>query len=86
MFSKKFIGEGNIGGAFLGYNAGQGSRNFGASVSFLQYFNLGLNYVIDKKKKGLSYPDTSLLVVRYCHQAIVWIEKLVFRNIIVYLQ
>lgn len=51
-FSKRFIGEGNIGGAFTSYYGGQGTRNFGIGATFLQLFNLGINYVIEKKKDG----------------------------------
>ena len=51
-FSKSFMGEGNIGGAFASYSGGQGTHNFGAGVTFLQYFNLGVNYVIERKKQG----------------------------------
>ena len=51
-FSKRFIGEGNIGGAYTSYYGGQGTHNFGIGVSFLQQFNLGINYVIENKKQG----------------------------------
>ena len=51
-FSKHFIGEGNIGGVYTSYYGGHGTHNFGAGVSFLQFFNLGINYVIEKKKQG----------------------------------
>jgi hypothetical protein len=45
------MGEGNIGGVYAFYYGGQGN-NFGISASFLQYFNLGINYVIANKKQG----------------------------------
>jgi len=50
-FSKRFIGEGNIGGVYASYY-GDGNDNniFGIGASFLQYFNLGVNYVIEKRK------------------------------------
>jgi len=51
-FSKRFMGEGSIGGVFGSYYGGQEVHNFGVSVSFLQIFNLGINYVIEKKKQG----------------------------------
>lgn len=49
-FSNRFMGEGNIGGVYASYYSGQGSNNFGIGASFLQYFNLGINYVIERKK------------------------------------
>jgi len=48
-FSKRFMGEGNIGGAFISYHGGQGTHSFGISATFLQNFNLGINYLLDKK-------------------------------------
>ena len=51
-FSKRFMGEGNIGGAFVSYYGGGGNRNFGVGATFLQNFNLGINYVIEKKRQG----------------------------------
>jgi hypothetical protein len=48
-FSKRFMGEGNIGGVYTSYYGGQGTHNFGIGVSFLQTFNLGINYLLDKK-------------------------------------
>lgn len=51
-FSKNFIGEGSIGGVFASYYGGQGTHSFGTGVTFLQSFNLGINYVIEKKKQG----------------------------------
>jgi len=51
-FSKRFIGEGNIGGVYASYYSGQGSNNLGIGASFLQYFNLGINYLLEKKKQG----------------------------------
>lgn len=49
-FSDRFLGEANIGGLFLTYYKNNASDNFGVGASFLQYFNLGVNYVIGKKK------------------------------------
>lgn len=49
-FTNRFIGEGNIGGAFLSYYGGQGVHSFGVGASFLQQFNLGVNYLLDKKR------------------------------------
>jgi len=49
-FSKRFIGEGNIGGVYASYFGGQGIHNVGIGATFLQYFNLGINYLIEKKK------------------------------------
>ena len=50
-FSNRFIGEGNIGGMYTSYFYGDSDNNaFGIGASFLQYFNLGINYVIRKNK------------------------------------
>lgn len=49
-FSNRFMGEGNIGGVYASYYSGQGSNNFGIGASFLQYFNLGINYLLERKK------------------------------------
>ena len=49
-FSNRFIGEGNFGGVYASYQNGQGGNSFGGGVSFLQFFNLGINYLLDKKK------------------------------------
>jgi hypothetical protein len=51
-FSNHFMGEANIGGAYATYNKGGGSNNFSAGLSLLQYFNLGINYRIEGKKKS----------------------------------
>lgn len=52
-FSDNFLGEANIGGAYASYRKNKGgSKSFGAGVSFLQYFNLGINYRINSKSKG----------------------------------
>jgi len=48
-FSKRFMGEGNIGGVYASYYSAQGSNNFGIGASFLQYFNLGINYLLERK-------------------------------------
>ena len=49
-FSRRFMGEGNIGGVQASYYGGQGTHNFGLGASFIQNFNLGINYLLDKKK------------------------------------
>lgn len=52
-FADNFQGEGNIGGAYVNYHQGSGganARQWFAGVSFLQYFNLGINYIIEKEK------------------------------------
>lgn len=49
-FSNHFFGEANIGGAYFSYNKGQDAHSFSGGLSFLQYFNLGINYQLDKKK------------------------------------
>ncbi len=49
-FSNRFMGEGNIGGVYASYYSGQSSNNFGIGATFLQYFNLGINYLIERKK------------------------------------
>jgi hypothetical protein len=48
-FSKRFMGEGNIGGVYTSYYGGQGTHNFGIGASFLQNFNLGINYLLERK-------------------------------------
>ena len=53
MFSNNFLGEANIGGAFASYNRNSGgAKNFNAGLSFLQFFNLGINYRISSKSKS----------------------------------
>lgn len=49
-FSDSFLGEANIGGLYLSYYKSTSNEHIGAGVSFFQYFNLGINYVIGKKK------------------------------------
>jgi len=49
-FSDHFFGEANIGGLYASYYSGNNSNNYGAGVSFLQYFNLGINYRFRGKK------------------------------------
>lgn len=49
-FSKRFIGEGDIGGVYASYYGGQRTHSFGIGASFLQSFNLGINYLIGKNK------------------------------------
>ena len=49
-FSQKFIGEGNIGGVYASFYSGPGFHNYGIGASFLQYFNLGINYLIERKR------------------------------------
>ena len=48
-FSENFFGEGNIGGLYASYSHGNSVTNLGIGASFLQYFNLGINYRIQKK-------------------------------------
>jgi hypothetical protein len=48
-FSEDFFGEANIGGVFTSYTGGNGTRTFAIGASFLQYFNLGINYRIPRK-------------------------------------
>lgn len=49
-FSDRFFGEANIGGASVSYTHGSNNNNFSIGASFLQTFNLGINYRISKKK------------------------------------
>lgn len=49
-FSERFMGEGNIGGVYASFYGGQGGHSYGIGASFLQYFTLGINYLIEKKK------------------------------------
>jgi len=49
-FSNRFIGEGNIGGVYASYYRNGNNDTFGIAASFLQSFNLGINYVIGKNK------------------------------------
>jgi hypothetical protein len=49
-FSDSFFGEANIGGIYASYYKNDNGDNFGVGASFLQYFNLGINYVIGRKK------------------------------------
>ena len=51
-FSNRFMGEGNIGGVYASYYSGHSNNNFGIGASFLQYFNLGINYVIERKNRS----------------------------------
>ena len=52
-FSDNFLGEANIGGLYASYSYENNVQNsFGVGASFLQYFNLGINYRIMKKAKG----------------------------------
>jgi hypothetical protein len=46
-FSESFLGEANIGAAYVSYYNRPG--NFGIGASFLQSFNVGVNYIIGKK-------------------------------------
>ena len=52
MFSSHFIGEANIGGVYAGYRKGGSTKSFNAGLSFLQYFNVGINYRFEAKKKA----------------------------------
>jgi len=49
-FSENFFGEGNIGGVMGTYYSNGDTRNFGLGASFFQYFNLGINYRIERKR------------------------------------
>lgn len=54
-FSDRFLGEANIGGVSVSYYKPYDSgSHFGAGVSFLQYFNLGINYRISKNKSTVN--------------------------------
>jgi hypothetical protein len=46
-FSESFLGEANIGAAYASYY--NGSESFSIGASFLQSFNVGVNYIIRKK-------------------------------------
>jgi hypothetical protein len=48
-FSDSFFGEANIGGIYGSYY-NNGANNFVIAASFLQYFNIGINYRIPRKK------------------------------------
>ena len=43
-FSENFLGEGSIGGVDASYYPSGDVKSFAISASFLQYFNLGINY------------------------------------------
>jgi len=49
-FSENFFGEGNIGGLSASYYKNGTIKNGGVSATFLQYFNLGINYRIARNK------------------------------------
>lgn len=49
-FSDRFLGEANVGGLSVNYYRNETTHIFGIGASFLQYFNLGINYIIGKKK------------------------------------
>jgi len=51
-FSEYFFGEGSIGGLFAYYYGDGVTKNFGLGASFLQYFNLGINYRIERKSRN----------------------------------
>jgi hypothetical protein len=53
-FSENFFGEGNIGGVYASYYSDGSTKNFGIGASFLQSFNLGINYRIEKRAKAKS--------------------------------
>jgi hypothetical protein len=51
QFTERFLGEANIGGLSASYSKVDGGREeFGIGASFLNYFNIGLQYVIRKNK------------------------------------
>jgi len=47
-FSERFLGEANIGGLSMSYSRSGPTDNFGIGATFLQYFNVGISYVIAK--------------------------------------
>ena len=49
-FSDRLFSEVNLGGVYASYNKpAPDQSSFGAGISFLQSFNLGINYRINKK-------------------------------------
>lgn len=50
-FTERFLGEGSLGGLYANYSAAAngGTENFSAGASFLQYFNVGINYRFGRK-------------------------------------
>jgi hypothetical protein len=51
-FSDHFLGEAAIGGLYAGYSRGPAYRSFNAGASFLQSFNLGINYIINHRRSS----------------------------------
>ena len=48
-FSDHFFGQASFGSAFVNWSGAAGANNINAGVSFLQSFQLGINYRIGKK-------------------------------------
>jgi hypothetical protein len=48
-FSDNFLGEATIGGLYASYYKAQYDKSFSIGASFLQTFNLGVNYIIRKR-------------------------------------
>ena len=48
-FSDNFLGEASIGGAYVNYAGGESFHSFNIGASFLQTFNLGVNFIIRHK-------------------------------------
>jgi len=49
-FSERFLGEATIGGLSLDYSDNAGMKSFNAGASFLNYFNIGIQYIIPGKR------------------------------------
>ena len=49
-FSDHFVGEANIGSAFANYFWSEGNRSIGVGANFLQQFNLGVSYIINRNQ------------------------------------
>ena len=62
-FSHRFMGEGSIGGVYASFYGGEGANSYGIGASFLQYFNLGINYLIEKKE-NLINPGPFQTIIR----------------------
>ena len=49
-FSDSFFGEANIGGVNASFTTYGNTKNYSLGASFLQYFNLGINFRIPRRK------------------------------------
>jgi hypothetical protein len=50
-FGERFLGEASIGGASLQYSKNNdGSKSFDGGITFLTYFNIGIQYIIRKNR------------------------------------